>query len=112
LDQDVDTILVICSGNSGEFSLEDFYGAGNFISCLVHDHESAFELTDAARAALYFYIGCAKAYDVLLASHVGHLLEKYHALDELLFASKIGSIQLVPILEGRKVVLENSAKLS
>lgn len=106
--EEVDTIIVICSGNSGEMSLEDFYGAGDLINFLLKENQ--FELTDAARAALYFYTGCSKAYDVLLSSRVGQLLEKYNGIDELLFASKIGSIDIVPVLKGNKVVIEHSAK--
>ena len=52
LNEDGDhTIVVICSGNSGEFSLEDFYGAGHFISKLKDGTNEEFVLNDAGKAA-------------------------------------------------------------
>lgn len=103
--QEDDTILVICSGNSGELSLEDFYGAGHFISCLIEDHWGA-DLTDGARAALLFYLGNGDAYSVLSSSYVGRMFESYELQDDLTFACQKGSIPLIPILKGRKVLIE------
>src|SRR3954470_14197248 len=45
---DDQNILIICSGNSGETSLEDFYGAGHLIDCLQKQRK--YDLTDAAKA--------------------------------------------------------------
>lgn len=103
-----DTILVICSGNSGELSLEDFYGAGHFISCLLEDEWDA-ELTDGARAALLFYKGNSNAYNVLSSAHVGKMFGRFDLEDELSFACQKGAIPLVPILRGRKVIIETEA---
>ncbi|MFE8700429.1 2-phosphosulfolactate phosphatase [Cytobacillus sp. FJAT-54145] len=108
---DADTILVVCSGNSGELSLEDFYGAGHFISCLL-ENDTSYQLTDAAKAALHFYTGSSNdSYDILQSSYVGQLFDKHDGVDELLFASNKGAVPIVPILEGRKVVIENPVKL-
>lgn len=102
-----DTILVICSGNSGQISLEDFYGAGHFISCLL-ENDWDVELTDGAKAALLFYKGNGQdAYSVLSSSYVGQMFERVNLEDELSFACQKGSIPLVPILKGRKVVIES-----
>ncbi|MBM7703740.1 2-phosphosulfolactate phosphatase [Metabacillus iocasae] len=108
--QEVDTIVIICAGNSGEVSLEDLYGAGDFIHSLLNDHHSTYELTDAATAALSFYKGCSKAYDVLSSSRVGRLLKRYDALEELVFAAKKGTMNVVPILQGEKIVLDYSTQ--
>ncbi|MDQ0153936.1 2-phosphosulfolactate phosphatase [Robertmurraya andreesenii] len=102
-----DTILVICSGNSGQFSLEDFYGAGHFISCLLEGKRKA-ELSDGARAALLFYEGNRdRAYSILSASYVGKLFEQHDLQGELSFTCQIGSVPIIPILKGRKVVVES-----
>ncbi|WP_110113343.1 2-phosphosulfolactate phosphatase [Bacillus sp. CGMCC 1.16541] len=106
--EDADTIVIICAGNSGEISLEDLYGAGDLIHYLLKDNPSSYELTDAATAALTFYKGCSKAYDVLSASRVGRLLKRYDALEELVFAAKKGTLNVVPILQGEKVILDYS----
>ncbi|PGY14267.1 2-phosphosulfolactate phosphatase [Bacillus sp. AFS031507] len=98
------TILIICSGNSGEMSLEDFYGAGHLIDCLLKNSE--YELTDAAKTALYFYRGQKDDYEILLDSYVGKLLDKYNQHADLRVASSKGITSIVPILKDGKVVVE------
>ncbi|MEH7086975.1 2-phosphosulfolactate phosphatase [Neobacillus drentensis] len=98
------TILIICSGNSGETSLEDFYGAGHLIDCLVKNSE--YELTDAAKTALYFYRGQTDAYEILLDSYVGKLLAKYDQQQDIRIAASKGITAIVPILQNEKVVVE------
>jgi 2-phosphosulfolactate phosphatase len=98
------TILVICSGNSGETSLEDFYGAGHLIDCLLKNSE--YELTDAAKTALYFFRGQEDAYEILLDSYVGKLLDKYDQQPDLRIAASKGITSIVPILKDGKVVVE------
>ncbi|MEI5906928.1 2-phosphosulfolactate phosphatase [Bacillus spongiae] len=107
-DKKADCIIVICAGNSGEFCLEDFYGAGDFIHCLTKNHKQDYTLTDAAKAALYFYQSSSKIYDILSSSHVGQLMKRFDAIEEVIFASKKGSIPIVPILKGQKVIIEHS----
>jgi 2-phosphosulfolactate phosphatase len=58
-----DTIIV-CSGRDGGFSLEDFTGAGMIAGLL----ESAYELSDMAKAAKYTY---EKALETGLTTFVG-----------------------------------------
>jgi 2-phosphosulfolactate phosphatase len=99
-----ETILIICSGNSGETSLEDFYGAGHLIDCLLKNSE--YVLTDATKAALYFYRGQEDAYEILLESYVGKLLDKHNQHADLKVASSKGITPIVPILKDGKVVVE------
>jgi 2-phosphosulfolactate phosphatase len=99
-----DTVLIICSGNSGETSLEDFYGAGHLIDCLMNI--SKYELTDAAKTALYFYRSREDAYEVLLDSYVGKLLDKYDQQPDLRLAASKGITSIVPILKNGRVVVE------
>ncbi|WML40076.1 2-phosphosulfolactate phosphatase [Neobacillus sp. OS1-2] len=100
------TILVICSGNSGETSLEDFFGAGHFIDCLLKNGE--YDLTDAAKSAMYFYRGQQDAYEILRDSYVGKLLDRYNQDNDLKLAASEGVTSIVPILCEGKVVLESS----
>ncbi|CAH2714211.1 putative 2-phosphosulfolactate phosphatase [Neobacillus rhizosphaerae] len=103
------TILIICSGNSGEISLEDFYGAGHLIDCLLNLCQ--YELTDAAKAAVYFYRGHEDAYEVLLSSYVGKLLGKHNHHADVKVAASKGITSIVPILKDGKVVIETTCSV-
>jgi 2-phosphosulfolactate phosphatase len=105
-----DTILIICSGNSGETSLEDFYGAGHLIDCVLKMGE--YDLTDAAKSALYFYRGHEDAYEILLDSYVGSLLDKHNLHADLQLAATKGITAIVPILKDGKVVLETTGSVN
>jgi 2-phosphosulfolactate phosphatase len=92
------TIVIICAGNSGEFSLEDFYGAGHLIDCLQKAGRESYELTDAALAAmLFFQTKRDDAEEVLGNSYVGGLLARHGLSDELSFAAGLDSIHIVPV---------------
>ncbi len=99
------TILIICSGNSGETSLEDFYGAGHLIDCLLKNGK--YELTDAAKSALYFYRGQDDSYEILLDSYVGGLLEKHNHHNDLKVAASRGITSVVPVLKEGKIMVVN-----
>ncbi|CAH0345856.1 2-phosphosulfolactate phosphatase [Bacillus sp. CECT 9360] len=100
------TVIVVCSGNSGEVSLEDLYGAGHFIDCLLKEQDEEMEITDAALAALSLYRGNREdAYEVLKSSYVGRMFDKYQFESELKFASQKGVVNLAPKLENGKIVI-------
>lgn len=101
-----ETIVVICSGNSGEFSLEDFYGAGHLIANITCRTNQVIELNDAGKAALAFYDShSSNPYSVLAASRVGLLLTKYGLKEDLLLSSTSGSYEVVPVFKNNRVVL-------
>lgn len=100
LKEDVEhTIVIVCSGNAGEVSLEDFYGAGQFVSCLLEQQTSVcLKLSDAALSALSFYRGWqGDAVHALQSSKVGRLLY-HHGHEVLSFAADTGSVHLAPTL--------------
>ncbi|MDQ0217305.1 2-phosphosulfolactate phosphatase [Peribacillus cavernae] len=106
-----ETVMVICSGNSGEMSLEDFYGAGHFIDCLVSEQEEEVEMTDAALAALSFYKGNREgALEILKSSLVGRMFDRHQFDSELRFAAQKGVINLAPKLENGRIVIQASIK--
>jgi len=79
---DDEAIVIVCSGSSGAFCLEDFYGAGYFLDRLVHLTDKPLELTDAARAALLFYRGFHQPGEMVLkASAVARMLERFGLAD-------------------------------
>ncbi|MBT2688700.1 2-phosphosulfolactate phosphatase [Bacillus sp. ISL-47] len=107
-ESNAETIIVVCSGNSGEVSLEDFYGAGHFLDCLVQKDE--WVLTDAAKAALHFYRGAqGSAFEILSESRVGQLFYLHGFLEELKFAAGAGTSSVVPVLKDGRVVIHQPA---
>lgn len=101
-----ETLLLICSGSSNEFCLEDLFGAGYFLHCFLKGEAAdGWELTDSALAAIRFYRGVVEqGEDVLQASRVGRMLMKYGFEDELRFVAKPNALPIVPMLDGDRVV--------
>ncbi|MED4027552.1 2-phosphosulfolactate phosphatase [Priestia megaterium] len=98
-----ETVLLVCSGSANRFCLEDLYGAGYFISCLLQ--LKTFHLTDAAKAGLLLY----EAYEhspveILKCSAVGEMLTQYGFLDEIGFVSRKNVYPVVPKVVKKKLV--------
>lgn len=94
-----ESIILICSGSSGKFNMEDFYGAGYFIDCLL-SYSIELEYTDAAKAAHLFYSSnLDKEFEILAESSVGKMLLNYGFEDELKFVSRKSQFKVVPIFE-------------
>ena len=105
------TIVVICSGNSGEFSLEDFYGAGHFIANIKCRTNEEIELNDAGKAALDFYKGySSEPVQILAKSRVGQLLSDHGLKEDLILAGTGEAHDIVPALIGNRVVLTVAKK--
>jgi 2-phosphosulfolactate phosphatase len=103
-----ETIIIICSGSSNTFCLEDFYGAGYFLHCLLQEGKEQWELTDAAKAALHFYQGNReKNESLLLESRVGQMISKFGFAQEVHHVAKRGVLPTVPYLEGNKLISES-----
>lgn len=101
-----ETILLICSGSSGEFNMEDFYGAGYVIHCLMQDGKTDWELTDPARAALHFYRGTRhNGEGILKSSRVGKMLVHYGFESEIQFVAREGTIDVVPYLKDQTYIV-------
>ncbi|MBN8207847.1 2-phosphosulfolactate phosphatase [Bacillus sp. NTK071] len=100
-----ETIVVVCSGSSGEFALEDFYGAGYLINQMISSLPD-WELTDAARAASSFYRGSEQsAEDVLISSRVGEMIKRYGYEDEVRFVASEGIFSIIPFVDGKKTII-------
>ena len=101
-----ETIVAVCSGSGGEFYMEDLYGAGYFVDCLMN-HTSHWELTDSAKAARIFYRSNAqKAQKILKDSRVGEMLMRSGFEEEIDFIANCGLVDIVPWLEGGKLVIK------
>ncbi|MCP8969007.1 2-phosphosulfolactate phosphatase [Ectobacillus ponti] len=100
-----DTILIICSGSGGSVALEDLYGAGYLISCLLE--QAGWELTDSACAALFLYEGKkGQAEEVLRASRVGRALVRGGYEKEVRYAAQCGMYGTVPQLQEGTILME------
>jgi 2-phosphosulfolactate phosphatase len=93
-----ESVLVVCSGSAGGMNLEDFYGAGYIVSLLAGDLDPDRDLTDAAQSALRLY-RTHDAYDCLISSRVGRIMQRSGVADEVKYAAQCGTISLVTKLE-------------
>jgi len=97
---DDETIVLVCAGSFGHFNIEDFYGAGYFIDCLLSE-SIQYEMTDASLAALYFYRGLKEnEIEILAESRVGKMMLDNGYEEELNFVSQKSIFTVVPMLEG------------
>jgi 2-phosphosulfolactate phosphatase len=100
-----ETIILVCSGSSGQFCLEDFFGTGYFLDCL--SKLASLELTDSAKAALMFYQSFQdQSTSTLLSSRVGVMLEKYGFKEEVEFVSQFSIYSVVPVLQETAMIKE------
>ncbi|MEO5862176.1 MAG: 2-phosphosulfolactate phosphatase [Burkholderiales bacterium] len=97
-----ESVLVICSGSAGGMNLEDFYGAGYIVDRLVQKLDPNRDITDAAQSALRLY-RTHDAYDCLISSRVGRIMERSGVSDEVRYASQRGVLPLVAKLIGGAV---------
>lgn len=93
-----ESVLVICSGSAGGMNLEDFYGAGYIVDQLAGALDAERDITDAAQSALRLY-RTHDAYDCLINSRVGRIMERSGVSDEVRYASQRGVLPLVAKLE-------------
>ncbi|TVP82534.1 MAG: 2-phosphosulfolactate phosphatase [Alkalicoccus sp.] len=101
------TIVLICSGSSGEFCIEDFYGAGSFIASLKKESSERLIFTEGAFAAHEFYKN-REPEPVLTESRVGQMLTDSGFGKEISFVSQRDSMPVVPQLAGSKRICLNN----
>ena len=94
-------VLIVCAGSVGRFNLEDFYGAGHLVSHFERQR-SGYELNDAASAALLLHRGC-DSLAALLSSRVGKIMCARSLQDEVEYAARQDSLDVVARLEGDRV---------
>ena len=81
-------------------NLEDFYGAGYIVDQLAGGLDPDRDLTDAAQSALRLY-RTHDAYDCLISSRVGRIMERSGVADEVRYAAQLGVVPLVTkLLQG------------
>jgi len=99
-----ESIVLVCSGSNGKFSLEDFFGAGSFIKTLTDaglKEGLEWRMSDASLAALHFYqANVENAEELLQQSRVGKSLVEEGFRDELVFTLQKNACPVIPHLDG------------
>lgn len=96
------TVIILCSGSSNQFNLEDFFGAGQLVS-LFRKYSNQIELTDAAIASQYLYES-QNSIDALKASRVGQMMLKRSLEHEVIFAAQENIMQVIPKLFQKNIL--------
>ncbi|WP_408010408.1 2-phosphosulfolactate phosphatase [Pseudalkalibacillus sp. A8] len=92
-----ETIVLVCAGSSGEFNVEDFYGAGHFIDRIAAWSDHPLELTDSAYAAHTFYQGNRHdGAEILKKARIGQMLLRYGFEEEINFVAQDNLFQVIP----------------
>lgn len=121
-----ETVVLVCAGTKGNFSLEDFYGAGYLIDCLLAGYQEqsstesrhvkhmsgtdsyetvGWHLTDAAKAAHGYYVNYpGKAEDCLIHTRVGNFITGKGQTEAILYAAQKGLLPIVPRFVNGKLV--------
>jgi 2-phosphosulfolactate phosphatase len=101
-----ETVLIVCSGSGGTFSLEDHYGAGYLVHEIKRHSHGEWQLTDAALGAYYFYEGHKeRGVEILQSSRVGRALCQGGYKKEVESVSQQGIYSVVPCLNGTSIVM-------
>jgi 2-phosphosulfolactate phosphatase len=96
-------LLIVCSGSTGNFNLEDFTGAGYLVELLARRLGDAADWSDAARAARAVFRS-APPERLLQESRVGCMVERLGWTDETLYSARLSSHTLVPRLQDGQLV--------
>lgn len=96
-------ILLLCAGWKGKYNLEDSLFAGAVIDGLKK--QTSFD-TDASIAAFYLYESMSKdIYYYISRSNHASRLSKFGILKDIEYCSKVDEFEIVPVLEGRELVV-------
>jgi 2-phosphosulfolactate phosphatase len=100
------TILLVCAGNHGNFSMEDFLGAGHLIQELFRyaGDEEKIHLSDSGAAAYHFYrqLHENQIKNFFLTSQTGKLLTSLGYRSSIYHAFQRGICDVIPILRKEK----------
>lgn len=88
------TIVLVCAGSVGRFSLEDFFGAGYLVSLICNLAQTPPLLTDSACAARLLH-DSTDVDECLRRSRVGQILVARGDEEELEFATRKNQFDLV-----------------
>lgn len=102
-----ETILIICSGSSNQFCLEDFYGAGHLINELMKITDNKqLALSDSAEGAALFYNAFSNQPESILnKSSVGQMLKKAGLEQDIKYTCQKNTVNLIPKLKEQQMMI-------
>lgn len=98
-------VLLVCAGDGGAFNIEDFFGAGYVVDCMMMAEPSRWSPTDAAIAAREVYrASSARPAHRLLGSRLGRIMQAMGQGAEVEHAAQVGVFDCVPRLESERLI--------
>ena len=94
-------IVLVCAGAGSAFSLEDFYGAGYFVSLLAKSGIE-FHLTDAARAAQLVH-DRGGVIDCIQETYAGRMVAALGLSADLKLCGEKSIFSTVPVFRDRRI---------
>jgi len=98
--------VIVCAGDSGGFSYEDFLGAGLLVDAMVRDASAPVHLHDGARAAREVAAGIADLHQALRGTDHGRELEALGFGEDLALAAALDRFDRVPALRDGSLTAE------
>jgi len=103
-----DTVIV-CSGQAGDFSVEDTLCGGMLIDKLRVEHSWQAALNDAASLALLLYeSGRTTIRQTIERSEHGRFLESIGFGGDVDMAARVDSVPVLPVMRDGRLILENN----
>jgi 2-phosphosulfolactate phosphatase len=103
-------VAVLCAGDLGQLSLEDFVCGGHIVDGIVKGTRAQTTLNDGAAAARTLAAAVGDAGEVVRASSHGLHLAELGFEDDLEFCSRIDCFETVPIVVDGRISLQNSKR--
>lgn len=103
---EISTLLILCAGKNGRFSIEDTVCAGMFIQYILNKLETDFSLNDASSTARYlFYRHHRDIAGMLQQSSHGIYLGKLGYAQDIDYAAMLNTTEFIPELSLEKSYL-------
>jgi len=103
-------VAVLCAGNLGRLSLEDFVCAGHVVDRIVDGTRASTVLNDGAVAAMTLANALGGVGDAVKSSSHGLRLAELGFEEDLEFCSSIDMYATVPIVEDGRISLHNRTR--
>ncbi|MEN8142298.1 MAG: 2-phosphosulfolactate phosphatase [Thermodesulfobacteriota bacterium] len=104
-------LVIVCSGRNGGFSIEDTLCGGMIIDLLERQHEVTSKLNDAASLARLLYRSNQEnVHDTIASGEHGQYLQEIGFEADLETASRVDSIDVLPVLTEGRLVNMNDAE--
>jgi 2-phosphosulfolactate phosphatase len=102
-------LVILCSGQDGDFSIEDTLCGGMLLHKLQAEEKIELELNDASSLALLLYRSNSRSLNQTIArGEHGRYLAKIGFEKDVVLATQIDSLLVLPILKDSRIILEGN----